>query len=37
MSARQVTAIRGTPVTLQTAADAFLSSQRSENPNTRRA
>jgi integrase len=37
MSARQVTAIRGTPVTLQTAADAFLSSQRCENPNTRRA
>ena len=37
MSARKVTAIRGTPVTLQAAADAFLSSARCENPNTRRA
>ena len=37
MSARKVTAIRGKPVTLQAAADAFLSSPRCENPNTRRA
>jgi integrase len=37
MSARKVTAIRGKPITLQAAADAFLSSLRCENPNTRRA
>jgi integrase len=37
MSASKVTAIRGKPVTLQAAADAFLSSPRCENPNTRRA
>ena len=37
MSARKVTALRGKPVTLQAAADAFLSSPRCENPNTRRA
>jgi integrase len=36
MSARKVTAIRGKPITLQAAADAFLSSPRCENPNTRR-
>jgi len=37
MSARNVTAIRGKPITLQAAADAFLSSPHCENPNTRRA
>ncbi len=37
MSARQVTAIRHEPVTLQAAADAFLSSPRCENANTCRA
>ena len=37
MSTQKVTAIRGKPITLQAAADAFLSSPRCENPNTRRA
>lgn len=37
LSAATVTAIRGASVTLQAAADAFLSSPRCENPNTRRA
>ena len=37
MSAASVTAIRGAGVTLQAAADAFLSSPRCENANTRRA
>jgi hypothetical protein len=37
MSRPKATAIRGNPVTLQRAADAFLSSPRCENPNTRRA
>jgi len=36
MSANKVTAMRGKQVTLQAAADAFLSSPRCENPNTRR-
>jgi len=37
MSAASVTAIHGAGVTLQAAADAFLSSPRCENANTRRA
>ncbi len=37
MGATNVAAIRGGVVTLQAAADAFLSSPRCENPNTRRA
>jgi len=37
MSATNVTAIRGGSVTLQAATDAFLSSPRCENANTRRA
>ena len=37
MSAASVTTIRGAGVTLQAAADAFLSSPRCENANTRRA
>ncbi|MDQ3701332.1 MAG: site-specific integrase, partial [Chloroflexota bacterium] len=37
MAAGTVTALRATGTTLQQAADAFLSSKRCENPNTRRA
>jgi len=37
MSAKKVVALRTKQVTLQAAADAFLSSPRCENPNTRRA
>jgi len=35
--AASVTAIRGDAITVTTAADAFLSSSRMANPNTRRA